>query len=100
MAKIKKRSVGRPGRMDKLVYDLQMNVLKGQEDLAAVYSEAVQLLIDTMRSDKASVTNKLSAAKTIKEYVEASLESYEADDEDTKTSEDEEESNVPLLKIE
>lgn len=102
MAKIKKRGRGRPGRMDKLLYDLQVNVLKGQEDLASVYSEAVQLLIDTMRSEKASVTNKLSAAKTIKEYVEASLEAYEEDDEDENKNLEEDEkgnSTSPIFKI-
>lgn len=102
MAKVKKpgRGRGRPDRMSKLVYDLQTSVLKGQEDLAAVYTEAVQLLIDTMRSKDASVTNKLSAAKTIKEYVEASLEAYEAEDEEDIPTQEDNKSSGPIFKIE
>lgn len=102
MAGIKKRGRGRPDRMGKLLHDLQMNVVKGQEELVSAYPEAIKYLIDTLKDEKASVTNKLSAAKTIKEYVEASLEMYEKDEEgdDSETEEDDGKSSGLLLKIE
>ncbi len=78
----KKRGVGRPARMDKLLFDMQAAVLKGQEDLAVAYPTAVKYLIETLSDSKASVTNKISAAKTIKECVEASLNEMELEDEE------------------
>ncbi len=102
MAGIKKRGRGRPDRMGKLLHDLQMNVVKGQEELVSAYPEAIQLLITIMKDEKASPTNRLSAAKTIKDYVEASLEMYEKDEEgeDTGSEEDDGRPAGLLLKIE
>lgn len=86
MAKgIKTRSRGRPGRMDKLMFDMQMSVIKAQEDLTEAYPKAVKFLIDVLGNEKASVTNKLQAAKTIKEAVEASLEEMENEEEEGQT---------------
>lgn len=102
MAGIKKRGRGRPDRMSKLLHDLQMNVVKGQEDLVNAYPQAINLLITIMNNESASPTNRLSAAKTIKEYVETSLEMYEKDDEDDGNSSEEDDGKPAglLLKIE
>ncbi len=95
----KKRSVGRPARMDKLLFDMQAAVLKGQEDLAVAYPTAVKYLIDTLADPKASVTNKISAAKTIKECVEASLNEMELEDEGDEEQQNPEQSEGPRLVI-
>lgn len=82
MAKgITKRSRGRPGKMEKLLFDMQTVVLKGNEDLVEAYPTAVKYLIDVLGDKNASVTNKLSAAKTIREVVEASLNELETEEE-------------------
>lgn len=101
MAKIKKRGRGRPDRMGKLLHDLQINIIKGQEDLVEAYPEAISLLITIMKDQKASPTNRLSAAKTIKEYVEASLEAYEEEESEESSKDQEDSQNTGiLLKIE
>ncbi len=100
MAGIKKRGRGRPDRMGKLMHDLQMNVVKGQEDLVEAYPQAIKYLIETLGNKDASVTNKLSAAKTIKEYVEASLEMYEKDEEEDESSDSNTQPSEFLLKVE
>lgn len=100
MAGIKKRGRGRPDRMGKLMHDLQMNVVKGQEDLVEAYPKAIKYLIETLGNENASVTNKLSAAKTIKEYVEASLEMYEKDEEEDESSDSNTQPSEFLLKVE
>ncbi len=101
MAGIKKRGRGRPDRMGKLLHDLQMNVVKGQEELVEAYPKAIQLLITIMNDDKASPTNRLSAAKTIKDYVEESLEMYEKEEEGEDTPDEDDGKPTGLrLKIE
>lgn len=94
----KKRGPGRPARMDKLLFDMQATVLKGKEDLVQAYPTAVDYLIKTLADPKASVTNKISAAKTIKECVEASLEELEYEDEGPDVEVDEE-AGAPRLEI-
>lgn len=86
----KKRGVGRPARMDKLLFDMEAAVFKGKEDLVQAYPKAVEYLIATLTDPKASVTNKISAAKTIKECVEASLSEMEDEDSVEDVPEDEE----------
>lgn len=103
--KIMKRGRGRPARQDRLLYELQTNVLEGQEKLAANYIKAVEYLITVLGDEKASVTNKISSAKLIKEAVETVLTEMEQDDEElpsgvTQDKEEVEEDSGPIFKIE
>lgn len=103
--KIMKRGRGRPARQDRLLYELQTNVLEGQEKLAANYLKAINYLVAVMDDEKASVTNKISAARTVKESVEAVLLEMEQEDDElpsgvTETKEEVEEYTGPIFKIE
>lgn len=103
--KIMKRGRGRPARQDRLLYELQTNVLEGQEKLAGAYIKAVDYLIEVLDDKDASVTNKISSAKTIKECVENVLSEMEEDNEElpsgvTESKIEEEEDTSPIFKIE
>lgn len=103
--KIMKRGRGRPARQDRLLYELQTSVLEGQEKLASNYLKAVNYLIAVLDDDKASVTNKISSAKTVKEAVESVLAEMEQEDDElpngvTETKEEVEEETGPIFKIE
>ncbi|UYL04351.1 hypothetical protein EPNKCIFM_00043 [Klebsiella phage KP13-16] len=103
--KIMKRGRGRPARQDRLLYELQTSVLEGQEKLAENYMKAVNYLVAVLDDEKASVTNKISSAKTIKEAVESVLAEMEQEDDELpsgveETKVEEEEDTGPIFKIE
>lgn len=91
MAIKKKRGRGRPDRMSQLIYGLQDGVIKGQELFSGVYDEACELIVTVMRDPKAPAATRLNAAKTVRDVVEAALESYEEEENTSKEPEEQEE---------
>lgn len=81
-----KRGRGRPARMDRLLYKIKECKLEGDELLTGAYSEAIQVIIDTMKDENAQPATRLQAAKTIKEYVEQTYIDYEQEDEEDNAS--------------
>jgi hypothetical protein len=81
MPKITKRGRGRPARIDRLKFDLENATFEGAEKLKDAYPVAIQLLIDTLKDPKATPTNRISCAKTIKEAAEGILQEILQDEE-------------------
>lgn len=94
MPKITKRGRGRPARIDKLKFDLENATFSGAEKLKDAYPTAIDLLISMMKDEKASATNRISCAKTIKEAAEGILQEI-LQDEEKDEAETEKEGGTP-----
>lgn len=85
-----KRGRGRPTAEMQQIYAMDAAQATVKELFADNYLKAMQVIVNVLNDDKALVSHRLAAAKTVKEQVETWLEEHYAtldDDEEEKATE-------------